>query len=58
MTKLKTYWYDQWDKGQPQPHSPACRPRCLAVTLAIWRNPHIAPAHPINPALTVWFSRN
>lgn len=60
MTKLKlqTIWYDQWDKGEPDPSSPPCRSRRIAVTLAVWRNPHITPAHPTVPDLTIQFSRN
>jgi hypothetical protein len=61
MTKLKlqTYWYDQWDKGEPKPSSAPCRPRRIAVTLAVWRNlPPIVLAHPINPDLTNQFSPN
>jgi hypothetical protein len=75
-TKVRTYWYDQWDKGQPRSpstpclpgpdcertrsgrHRQACRPRRIAVTLAVWRKPHITPAHPSVPDLTVQFSRN
>lgn len=60
MTKLKlqTIWYDQWDKGKPEPSSPPCRSRRIAVTLAVWRNPHTTPAHPTVPDLTIQFSRN
>jgi hypothetical protein len=67
MTKLKlrTYWYDQWDKGQPQPSPTTCtqerkqiRRHRYLITYAICRRPHITPAHPPTPDLTIQFSRN
>lgn len=52
MTKLKTYWYDQWDEGKPRPPSTSCRTRRIAITLAVWRKPALTRVQQFNPDLT------